>query len=233
MPRLPEIQRLHLADVTLPEGHPLAGQACAVDAFVIRHPKGPVLVDTGVGGDHPGIERLYRPVRRPLTHALAEIELRPADIVAVINTHLHFDHCGENQLFPDTPIFVQRREHEAAQEPLYTIRSWVDFPGAKFELIEGEAEVLPGLSIIPTPGHTTGHQSVLIESGEGRVIIAGQAAYTAQEFAGAAKADAEVSSGEWDAEEYEKSLSQLRDLAPIRVYFSHDATVWEAAAAGI
>ena len=227
---LPKVEPLHLADVTLPDSHPLAGEACAVYAFLILHPDGAVLVDTGVGPSHPGIDRLYRPVRRSLIDALAELSLVSSDVAAVINTHLHFDHCGENRLFPNTPIYVLAKEYEAAHEPLYTVSDWVDFPDAKYELLDGEAEVLPGVSIVPTPGHTPGHQSVLIEHSEQRVIIAGQAVYVADEFAGDEGAEAKGAAGAWDAEEYAKSFRRLRDMAPRQVYFSHDKAVWERAA---
>ena len=222
MPPPATIEPLHLADVTLPEGHPLAGEQCSVFAYLVRHPDGPVLIDTGVGGSHEGIDRLYQPLRKPLADTLNEAGLHPSDIVAVINTHLHFDHCGENRLFPGIPIYVQADEYEAALDPLYTVREWIDFRGARFEQLSGESELLPGLSVIPTPGHTPGHQSVLVEGEDGLSVIAGQAVYSAAEFAGASP----PTGGEWDDEAYERSLASLRGLAPERVYFSHDATVW-------
>jgi N-acyl homoserine lactone hydrolase len=77
---------------------------------------------------------------------------------------------------------VQRAEYEAAQESGYTVPDWVDFPRARFHLLDGEAEVLPGLTVVPTLGHTPGHQSVMLETGEGPVLIAGQAAYTAEDI---------------------------------------------------
>ena len=198
-----------------------AGKRSPIHAFLIRHPDGPFLVDTGVGSGHDGIDTLYEQELVALTDALAAAGSAPSDIKAVINTHLHFDHCGENRLFPDTPIHVQRVEHEAAQEPLYTIPDWIDFQGAQYELHDGEAELLLGIRLIPTPGHTPGHQSVVIENGEGRIVIAGQAVYDAAEFEGAPPA------GEWDDELYARSAASLRDLKPDRVYFSHDAVVWE------
>ncbi len=109
-----DVKRLHLADVTLPKGATLEGEGCPVYGFVVTHPEGIVVIDTGVGGDQPGIEALYRPVRRPLADVLAEIEIATADVALVINSHLHFDHCGENRLFPGRPIFVQAAEYEAA-----------------------------------------------------------------------------------------------------------------------
>lgn len=216
------IEPLRLANLTLPEGHPLAGDQYAVFAYLVRHPDGPVLVDTGVGGGHEGIDTLYRPLRKPLANALDEAGLQPSDIVAVINTHLHFDHCGENRLFAGVPIYIQAAEYEAAAEPLYTVREWVDFPDARFEQLSGEAELLPGLSVMPTPGHTPGHQSVLVEGEDGLSVIAGQAVYSAAEFAG----DEPAVGGDWDDAAYARSLALLRELASQRVYFSHDATVW-------
>jgi glyoxylase-like metal-dependent hydrolase (beta-lactamase superfamily II) len=218
------VEPLRLADVTLPDFHPLAGQSCVVFAFLIRHPDGVVLVDTGVGAGHEGIDKLYRPVRMPLAGALAPAGVRPSDISAVINTHLHFDHCGANALFPGTPVYVQRAEYAAAQDALHTIREWVDFPGAAYALLDGEAQVLPGVSALPTPGHTPGHQSVLVEADGGRILIAGQAAYSAEEFA---RGEPDESNASWDAARYAESLTRLRDIAPVRAYFSHDATIWE------
>ncbi|MEX0785007.1 MAG: N-acyl homoserine lactonase family protein [Dehalococcoidia bacterium] len=218
------IEPLHLADVTLPDFHPLAGQPCTVFAFLVRHPDGVMLVDTGVGGGHDGIDKLYRPVRTPLADALASAGLRPSDVAAVINTHLHFDHCGENRLLPGAPVYVQRAEYEAAQEARYTVREWVDFPRANYVLLDGEAELLPGVLVTPTPGHTPGHQSVVVGAGDGLAVIAGQAAYTAREFAEGAP---DESNAGWDLDQYAASLRRLRELRPERAYFSHDAEVWE------
>ena len=125
------------------------------------------------------------------------------------------------RLFAGVPIYVQAAEYEAAREPLYTIPAWIDFEGAQYDLHDGEAELLPGITLVPTPGHTPGHQSVLIESSEGRIVIAGQAVYDAAEFDGAAP------TSEWDDELYATSAARLRGLNPDRVYFSHDAVVWE------
>ena len=220
---LPQIEQIHLADVTLPESHPRAGEPCPVFTFLIRHPDGCVLVDTGVGEGHEGIETLYSPQVRPLADELKARDISPADITAIINTHLHFDHCGENRQFPNTPMYVQRAEHDAAQEPLYSIPEWIDFEGADYHLLDGETKVAPGITALPTPGHTPGHQSVVIDSEEGRAIIAGHAAYNADEWNGVAASIAD----EWDDAQYKTSLESLRRLRPDRVYFSHDPVIWE------
>jgi glyoxylase-like metal-dependent hydrolase (beta-lactamase superfamily II) len=223
-----EVKPLHLADVTLPAGTPQAGEVCPVYGFVVTHPAGAVVVDTGIGEGHPGVESLYRPARRPLAEHLSALKIAPADVVLVINTHLHFDHCGDNRLFPGTPVVVQRAEYEAAQESAYTVPGWVNFPRARFHLLDGEAEVLPGLTAVPTPGHTPGHQSVMLETGDGPVIIAGQAAYTAEEFSNPARRHARGLEMAWDLERSLESLRRLQALGPQRVYFSHDPAIWEA-----
>jgi len=211
------VHTLHLADVSFPERHPRAGQSGPVNAFLIRHPDGPILVDTGIGPTHPGIDAMYRPTRYALLEALASVGVAIADIWLVINTHLHFDHCGGNNIFPGTVIFVQGAEFEAAQADRYTIREHFDFPDAQYLLLRGQAELAPGVSVLPTPGHTHGHQSVVVDSEDGPVIIAGQAAETAQQFQ-RLEAESEVGVA---------TLRLLHDLMPARVYFSHDHAVWE------
>jgi glyoxylase-like metal-dependent hydrolase (beta-lactamase superfamily II) len=88
--------------------------------------------------------------------------------------------------------------------------------------------VLPGLAIVPTPVHTPGHQSVILETREGRVIIAGQAAYTVDEYANPERGHVRGLDEARDRESYLESLRRLRELGPRRVHFSHDPTAWEA-----
>src|SRR5262245_31976391 len=97
----------------------------------------------------------------------------PRDVVCVINTHLHYDHCGGNRLFPGVPIHVQARELADARGGGYTIEEWVDFDGATYVEHEGEAEVLPGIKLLPTPGHSDGHQSVIVETDAGTQVVGG------------------------------------------------------------
>ncbi|MDE3026626.1 MAG: MBL fold metallo-hydrolase, partial [Acidobacteriota bacterium] len=104
-------------------------------------------------------------------------------VAVVVNTHLHFDHCGGNRRFAGVPIHVQRRElADARADPDYTIPDWVDFDGAAYVEHDGEAEVLPGIRLLPTPGHTAGHQSVLVEAAEGPVLLGGDVAYSFREL---------------------------------------------------
>ena len=104
-------------------------------------------------------------------------------VAVVVNTHLHFDHCGGNRLFPGVPIHVQRRELEDARtKDGYTVREWVDFPGATYVEHDGEVEVLQGVRLVPTPGHTAGHQAVVVATDEGTVVLGADVGHSFEEL---------------------------------------------------
>ena len=151
-----EIKRLHLASL---QG--VDGRRWPVHGFVVTHPDGAVLVDTGVGGPQHVLDD-WRVVNRSVADALAELDLSPADIGLVINTHLHFDHCGQNAVFKHAPFYVQRAELNRMRRDSADLYEWFGFMNARFELLDGDAEVLPGLEVIATPGHTEGHQCVVV-----------------------------------------------------------------------
>jgi N-acyl homoserine lactone hydrolase len=159
---------IHLGSEVLAEGKTWPGFV-----HTVEHPDGLVLVDTGMIDSTPELDEEWHPTPHPL----------PADLVrrvaVVINTHLHFDHCGGNRLFPGLPIHVQARElADARALDDYTIREWVDFPGATYAEHEGEAEILPGVRVVPAPGHTEGHQIVVVETDEGPVVLGGDVGYS-------------------------------------------------------
>ncbi|HKB94108.1 MAG TPA: MBL fold metallo-hydrolase [Gaiellaceae bacterium] len=163
--------RAHLAAEVFAYG---ALQPCFV--WTIAHPDGLVLVDTGMIDSTAELDRAWRPV--PHSEAL------PRDVVCVVNTHLHFDHCGGNRLYPGVPIHVQARELAAARAGggAFAPAGWIDFDGATYVEHDGEAEVLPGIRLLPVPGHTDGHQAVLVDTDAGLEVIAGDVAYSFQEL---------------------------------------------------
>lgn len=143
----------------------------------IEHPDGLVLVDTGMIDTTPAIEEdgeEWHP--HPLPDELA------GRVALVVNTHLHFDHCGGNRRFPGIPIHVQRRELADARGAAYTVPDWVDFPGATYVEHDGDAEILPGVRLLPAPGHTPGHQIVVVETDEGPVVLGGDVGTTFEEL---------------------------------------------------
>ena len=217
---LPKIHRLLLAEMTCPDFHPTPGAEVEVFGYLVEHPEGAVLMDTGMGADNEFLNRAYRPRLVPLADALAARGCRVSDVVALVNSHLHFDHCGNNRELAGVPTWVQRAEVQVAREPHYTIREWFDFEGAALEIVDGEAEILPGLRVVPTPGHTPGHQSLVVEGGDRRAIVGAQAAYSLEEWRDGADPDLNASAELH--ERYAASLEALRRLDPADLYLSHD-----------
>ncbi|WP_030234402.1 N-acyl homoserine lactonase family protein [Streptomyces sp. NRRL S-350] len=197
-------------------------------AYLVRRPEGLLLFDTGIGGGEPETEAHYRPVRRPLPEALAAAGVSASDIDLVVNCHLHFDHCGGNPLLAGTPVLVQAVELATARSGGHTIDALVDFPGADYRLLDGEAEVWPGVRVLPTPGHTAGHQSLLIERPDGPVLLAGQAYDFASEYGQAVLARRAAHEGvAAPLPGYRAWLDRVAAVGPRRVLFAHDHAVWE------
>ena len=123
------------------------GERMPVYVHVIDHPEGRVLVDTGLTELHPLVADMD-----PRLNPLNQQDFDLAGIDLVVNTHLHFDHCGGNHLFAGKPIYVQRRElDDARTQDGYTIREWVDPPGVRYVPVDGELELLPGVRLVPAP----------------------------------------------------------------------------------
>ena len=236
MLRARDVVRVHVGHYTVPLDFPraphLKGAPIVVTAFLVRHPNGPILLDTGMTAGHEKAEALFHPQIRPFDDVLRELELTPRDVRAVANCHLHIDHSGNNFRFPATPIFVQRAERDAAGTTLdYSLSDkTIDFPGATLEVLDGEeAEIAPGVRVVPTPGHTDGHQSFVIDTQEGRIVIAGQAFNEASEYA------RDLLAWRLDREgrphpRYAPWVARLQELDPWRVTFAHDLAIWERGA---
>jgi N-acyl homoserine lactone hydrolase len=216
-----EVKRLHLASLRVPGD---SGPEWPVHGFVVTHPGGALLVDTGVGGPDQLLTD-WRVVNHSAADALAALDMTPGDISLVVNTHLHFDHCGQNAVFEHAAFHVQRTELERARRESPGLRDWFDFMNARFELLDGDTEILPGLSVIATPGHTVGHQSVIVASGDGTPdVLIGDAAYTPRQYAG--PPDDELPPGQAaDPASWRDSLHRIHSLTPARTHFCHHTDV--------
>lgn len=184
----------------------IEGERMPVCVHLIDHPHGRVLVDTGMTEIHPWVSDFVAEL-----YPLSTQDLDLDSIDLVVNTHLHADHCGGNRLFPGTPIYVQRQElDDARAEGDYTIREWVDAPGVTYVPVDGELELLPGIRLLPAPGHTRGSQIVVVETGGDPVVILG---------------DTAVWSGELD-EPGTEGQRLVRALRPAQVWLAHERDPW-------
>ncbi|HEX3788077.1 MAG TPA: N-acyl homoserine lactonase family protein [Pseudonocardiaceae bacterium] len=191
------------------------------------------LVDTGMSRLHiddpeatwrgtPAAASLV-PVMRPedsLLFRLAQLGIAPQEIDYVINTHLHFDHAGNNDLLGRATFFVQREQYELAKgDPRFPNQYW-NLPALSYELVDGEQELFPGLRVLPTPGHTPGHQSVLLRLPEtGAVIICGDAVNCQDNY------DHDSWSGQADPATARESAHRLLAVAKAEngtMFYGHD-----------
>jgi N-acyl homoserine lactone hydrolase len=189
------VRPLHFCDVTV------EGELWPVFGWAIETAGDTILVDTGMVDSTPELDAEWGPVLRPWPEL--------GDVRAVVNTHLHFDHCGGNRRFAGTPTYVQRVELEAAKAPDY-LEEWVRFPGESYVEMEGDAQLFDGVSVLFTPGHSPGHQAVVVETDDGRVVLGGDVTYSMRELISGAT----------------PSILRIHELRPQRVYLAHHADPW-------
>ena len=171
--------------------------ALGMRCLLVEHPDGLVLIDTGVGAkedakflDIYGIEAVVPGHRSMLDAALAAAGFAAEDVRVVINTHLHFDHAGGNTrleadgtvvaAFPHARYLVHAGEHHYAMHPnertaaSYFPRNWEPLRGTgQLELVASGIELLPGIRMQATPGHTPHHQSIVIDGGGETAVFLG------------------------------------------------------------
>ena len=221
-----EIVPMELGTFEFPQDE-LPGLRGVVMGYVVRHRGGLLLFDTGFGFGNEELEERYHPKPVRIADALARIGVDIAEVDGVANCHLHADHSGQNAAFPGVPIYVQAAEWEIAHTTDHTILEWIDFDGSRYQQLHGDKVISDDVSLLATPGHTPGHQSLAVRTAEGLVVLAGQACYTAAEWAGE-DTPLEGRSGAPDVEAYDRSIERLRDLRSARVRFGHDRAAWTA-----
>jgi N-acyl homoserine lactone hydrolase len=220
------VTRLHVGGFLAPESYG-PNERLVVNSWLIRHPEATILVDTGIAEHIPAADvRELKFVRVPIVEALAGVGVRPEEVDIVINCHLHADHAGGNRHFPNARILVQPAELAAAREPDYTVPEDLVLDGGRYEVREGDYEPLAGIRIVATPGHSPGHQSVLIETDGGRLLLAGQCYRDASGFGRAVTALELAEAGHADAPETPDWLPRLLALEADRIAFGHDRAVW-------
>ncbi|MDX6360596.1 MAG: N-acyl homoserine lactone hydrolase [Nocardioidaceae bacterium] len=227
--RIDDVRRLDLGTFVRPAEETGTGQPRveAVYGYVVRTGVGVLLLDTGLGAADEETEAWYRPRRVPIDAALAGAGLTVDEVGLVVNCHLHFDHIGANPRFAGRPLFCQRGELATARAGDYTFPELVDFAGSAYEVLDGEAEIAPGVHVVPTPGHVDGHQSVVVVCDDGSVVLAGQAHDTASQWSADVLALRAAGLGHGPPlPEPSPWLARVLAFDPRRVVFAHDAAVW-------
>lgn len=192
-----------------------------------------VLVDTSVRdqADAEALgENLLRTSRQEPSAALRAAGVAPEDVNLVILSHLHWDHTGNNHLFPNARFLVQRSELAYAYVPGPMFERFFMAPQAgmqprfsktHFDLLEGDASPLPGLEVLHVPGHTPGSQAVLVHTREGRIAIAGDAIYTYENL------DRQIAPGvHCDVDESLRAMRRIKRCSDL-ILPSHDVAVLE------
>lgn len=216
----------------LADGQPMA---LPVSAYLLQLDDGTnVLVDTGMSRIHiedplatfrgtPMADALVPDMAAEddLEFRLQSLDVAAADIDYVVNTHLHFDHAGNNDLFPRATFVVQREHHTmAVGNPSFPNQYW-NLPNARFELVDGERQLFDGVESILTPGHAPAHQSVMVRLPEtGNTVICGDAIYLQ------ANLDHDNWLGQADPEAARASAHKLLDIAVKQdavLLYGHDA----------
>jgi N-acyl homoserine lactone hydrolase len=213
-----------------------------IPAYLIDHPKGAALFDTGMHPDcqHDPAGRVgariaglfafhYRPGEE-IAARLAALGRDPATIDLVINSHFHFDHCGGNAQIPNATLLVQRREWDAGRDPDSAASRGFnprDFDlGHKLRLVDGEHDVFGDGSVVclPTHGHTPGHQSLKLRLAGGDVVLAADSCYFCRTLR-----ERRLPRFAYDKEMMLNSLDRLAALekAGARIFFGHDPEFWQ------
>ena len=163
---------------------------------------------------------------------LASLGLKPDDITYVANSHFHFDHCGGNEFFPQTTFLVQQHELEAARYPGGTTGynpSTLDFDHPLYyHAVDGDYDVFGDgkVVLIPTYGHTPGHQSLRVDvSKDTQMVFTADACYTQENL------DRDVLPRIlWNASDMSHSLAnlrQMRDKQGATLFYGHDPAQWQ------
>ncbi|MFQ5827616.1 MAG: N-acyl homoserine lactonase family protein [Candidatus Methylomirabilia bacterium] len=207
-----------------------------IACYLVKTSDGSILFDTGLSPRAvPGLLR-NDPLARftdqdLLVHRLGSIGLKPDAVDTVVISHLHYDHAGGAFLFPKSELIVQQDEYAYAHYPASFFSSMYyrknfDLPGYRWRLIEGDLELVPGVTALRTDGHTPGHQSLLVELPEsGPIILAGDSCYW-QEHIDQERVPGVV----WNPTLALYSIKRLKTLARLvngRIFPNHDPVFWK------
>jgi N-acyl homoserine lactone hydrolase len=198
-----------------------------------------VLVDTGFGKEKIGAYRqspdewMQIDEENYIVNQLACLGLTPQDIHYLVCTHFDADHAGSHDVFTSAELVVQRRHYEVARSGelprLQVARPHWDAPGLRYRLVDGDTELLPGITLIETSGHVIGHQSVLLHLPQTGAVILAIDAITSDAYLDPDTRS--ISPFDLDEKGVRASTRKLVDLArreqAALIVFGHDAAQWQ------
>jgi N-acyl homoserine lactone hydrolase len=199
-----------------------------------------IVVDTG-GSDEVWAETYHHGLERPeeltIQNQLKKYGVDVRDVEIVINTHLHWDHCFQNDAFHNAKILVQRKELQSAVAPIPTQRGYYEtgIPGVqpswmktfdRMEVVDGDIQLGPGLQLVHLPGHTPGLQGVLVETQEGPYLIASDTIGVYENWTGTAVLKHVPQGIHWNLESYFETFAKMERLGA-QVLPCHDMRVLE------
>ncbi len=205
-----------------------------VYSVLIESDDGLVLFDTGIDLDHMNrvlpFELPEQTEAQTIPAQLAACGFGLGDVTTLVNSHLHIDHVGGNQLFKGTGVRNVMHERELAQgrnhEPFelfgYSDHSW-DYEGANIETVSGDHELAKGLRLYETPGHTVGHYSLLVE-GAAPMLFAADVSYTVDALEKGIQAGFHN-----DPVAGVRSIARVKKIAAdhgAEIFYSHDMDAW-------
>jgi N-acyl homoserine lactone hydrolase len=228
-PRKLYLMQLSATTLPLPQGRTME---MVLPCYLVETVDGGhILIDTGMAADArpPGAQKAEN--EKNVIEHLAGLGLRPADINILICTHFDIDHAGYHDHFTNAELVVQRKHYELARDGhrrFAPARAHWDHPALRYRLVEGDTELLPGLTLLETSGHAPWHQSVLVRLPQtGPVLLAIDAVMMQRLFTMDRKA--------WPNDDNEEQLlastRKLLDLVAREnvqlVVFGHDGQQWK------
>lgn len=199
-----------------------------------------VLVDTGAS-DEEWARKYHHPIRqteemKPF-HALKNLGISPEDIEIVVNTHLHWDHCFNNELFTKAKIYVQKKEMQYALSPLpphylyyesYQIGLYPKWLKSldRCVALEGDTSLLDGIELVTLPGHTPGFQGVLVNTEQGRYLISGDCTALFENWEGNSRYKHIPSGIHYSLPEYYETFEKMERICDFLLP-GHDQKVFE------
>jgi glyoxylase-like metal-dependent hydrolase (beta-lactamase superfamily II) len=208
-------------------------------AYLIKGRYKLVLVDSG-GSDEAWAQKYHHPINRPpemeILNGLGKLGVAAKDIDTLVNTHLHWDHCFNNVLFPNARIYVQKKEIRYAVDPLPP--HWVYYESwqlgmapqwfksyERMQTIDGDYNLFPGVDIVTLPGHTPGFQGVLVNTAKGRYLIASDCQALFENWRGNAMHKHIISGIHYDMEDYYKTFAKMENICDF-ILPGHDPEVF-------